>query len=68
MASLYKAVGGRKVFIFFLLLLVNTVALFLDKFNSEFGNFCVMLYSVIVIGNVSSKFAGTKEWNVIWYI
>ena len=60
MGKIYKILGGRKTTIFFLLLFINTVALFLDKFNSDFGGFCVMLYSVIVIGNVSTKFAGGK--------
>jgi len=59
MLSIYKMLGGRKMFVFYLLLLINAVAFFLNLFSSDFANFCIMLFSVVIVGNVSSKF--TKE-------
>jgi hypothetical protein len=52
---IYKFFGGRKMFIFYLLLLINTVAYFTNQFSTEFGYFCIYLYGVIVMGNVGSK-------------
>lgn len=61
MKNIYSFVGGRKMFVFYLILCINAVAVFYDKYTSEFGNFCVMLGSMYVLGNVGSKFSGTDK-------
>jgi nitrate/nitrite transporter NarK len=60
MEKIYKFFGGRKLFCFYILLLINVIALFTNKFDSEFANFSIMLGSVYVIGNIGAKFSGGK--------
>lgn len=61
MTNFYKWWGGRKVFIFYLLLLLNAILAATGKFRPEFGNFCIMLYGVVVAGNVGSKYGKKHE-------
>lgn len=61
MGKLYSFCGGRKMAVFYLLLSINTVALFINKFSSEFGNFCILLGSVYVLGNIGAKFSRGKN-------
>jgi len=52
MKKVFDFVGGRKLTVFFLLLIINSVLAAMGKFSAEFGNFCIMLGSVYVVGNV----------------
>jgi hypothetical protein len=60
MKKLYDAMGGRKMFIFFLLLIINSILAGIGKFDGNFGDFCIMIYGVVVVGNVGSKMVVKK--------
>jgi hypothetical protein len=61
MKKIYDFCSGRKMFIFFLLLIINSTLAVIGKFDGNFGNFCIMLYGVVVVGNVGSKVVGKSE-------
>jgi nitrate/nitrite transporter NarK len=56
MNRIYDWFGGRKMFTFFLLLIINSFLAVMGKFKPGFGEFCIYLYAVVVLGNVGSKF------------
>ena len=62
MNKFYKWFGGKKMFVFFLLLFINILALCYGKFSDQFANFCLMLGGVYAVGNVGEHFAnGGKD-------
>lgn len=60
MDKIYKAVGGRKMFIFYLVFQLNFILALLNRFNENFGYFSIGLVGVLVVGNVGAKFASPK--------
>jgi hypothetical protein len=61
MKKVYDWFGGRKMFVFYLMLIINCGLAAAGKFDGNFGNFCIMLYGVVVVGNVGSKVVGKSE-------
>ena len=61
MKHVYNFCGGRKIFMFLLLLWANAHGLYIGKWVPEFGYFCIGLYSVIVLGFQSTKYIRGKE-------
>ena len=65
--GIYTFVGGRKVFIFWILLFINVyILLRTDKWTEGFGYFSVFLYSAIIVGIeggkvIKGKNAGEKN-------
>lgn len=64
MSRLYKFFGGRKLYYFNLLLFINLILVsFTVKWTSEFGYFCIFLYSAVVIGVEGERFIKCKVDN-----
>ena len=61
MGLVYSFFKGRKMFIFFLLLVINAILAGLGKFSADFGSFCIMLSGVYVVGNVGEKLSEAKK-------
>lgn len=61
MIKLYKWFGGRKIFFFLSLLIMNTLILLsTDKWTDGFGWFTVGLYATIVVGVEGERFIKGK--------
>jgi hypothetical protein len=60
MKYLYRFFGGRKVCLFFIILIINSYALFKGVWIAEFSYFCIGLYSVIVGGIEGNKYIKGK--------
>jgi len=54
----YKWCGGKKMFVFYLLLIINIILCWFNKYSDDFGKFCLMLGGMYVLGNVGEHFAG----------
>ena len=62
MGKIYSWFGGRKMFVFFLLLIINTAIFLLHKsFDEKFGDFCIWLGLVYMGVNAVGKFSGKNE-------
>lgn len=61
MQCLYNFFGGRKLFYFNLLLVVNYVSLLLGKWQEGFGWFSIGVYSVVVAGIEGNKYIKGKN-------
>jgi len=53
--KIYNWCGGRKVFIFYLLLMLNFGLTCADNFNDAFANFCILLGASYLAANVTQK-------------
>lgn len=67
MNCLYNFVGGRKIFFFLLLLLINVILYIKGIWDDKFGSFCIWLYASIIVGieggkvNKKFEFRGRKN-------
>lgn len=55
MKKVYDFFGGRKLYYFNLLLVLNFILAINNKWVAEFGYFCIGLYGVAVAGVEASK-------------
>ena len=46
------------MFVFYLLLIINIILCWFNKYSDDFGKFCLMLGGMYVLGNVGEHFAG----------
>lgn len=60
MTGIYKFFGGRKMYYFHLLLIVNAAFLAVGKWTEGFGYFSIGIYVTIVIGVEGNKFIKNK--------
>ena len=57
MKKIYDFIGGKKLFAFYLVLLVNIFLMCFGKYTESFANFCIMLSGTYMVGNVGHHFA-----------
>jgi hypothetical protein len=61
MNRVYKFCGGRKMFVFFFMLLVGATLSYFNAFKQEFSTFSLSLAGMLILGNVGSKFASKTK-------
>ena len=61
MYKLYHFFGGRKLYYFNFMFIVNLILILLEKWDEGFGFFSIGLYATIVLGIEGGKYVKTKE-------